>query len=190
MFRSFITASVLAFAITAPAIAADTYVFDPTHAAVELRYTHMGFSRQSIKLVPSAGEVTIDEADLSKSSVNVTFDMTKANSGYAIFDEHLAGEGLFDSKKYPTATFKSTKVDVTGADTAKVTGDLTIKGITKPVTLDVKLNKKGAHPFSQKPTVGFSATTQIKRSEFNAGAAVPAVSDEVDISIEIEASAQ
>lgn len=173
--------------MSAPAFAADTYKLEPTHTSVTLQYTHLGFSHPTIKFMSNSGTITIDEADLTKSNVDVVIDVTAINSGVAEFDNHLKAPGFFDAAVYPKATFKSTKVVVTGANTADVTGNLTIKNITKPVTLKVVLNKKGVHPMSQKSTLGFSATTTILRSDFGLNAAVPYVSDEVAISIEVEA---
>jgi len=105
------------------------------------------------------------------------------------FNTHLNSAEFFDSAKFPTASFKSTKVEAAGKDKLKVTGDLTIKGITKPVVLDVTLNKAADHPMKKTPSIGFDATAMVKRSDFGLGAYAPMVSDEVRLTITTEADA-
>jgi polyisoprenoid-binding protein YceI len=190
MLKTLLAASVLAFGLTAmsPVVAADTYKFDALHTAVTMQYTHFGYSHPTIKLTGASGSVTLDEADPSKSSVEVTFDLTHLKSGFDMFDGHLAAEGFFNTAAFPTATFKSTSVVVTGPKTAKVTGDLTVKGVTHPVTLDVTFNYKAEHPMLKRTAVGFSATGTVLRSQFNLGAYTPMVSDEVQLYIEAEAN--
>jgi polyisoprenoid-binding protein YceI len=186
-FQHILAASAVMLALSAPAFAADVYHLEPTHTSVTMQYTHLGFSHPTIKLMSNSGTITIDEADLSKSALDVSIDMTAINSGVAEFDKHLNSPGFFDTAVFPKATFKSTKVVVTGATTADVTGNLTVKNVTRPVVLKVTLNKKGVHPISKKQAIGFSATTTISRSEFGLNAYVPFVSDEVTIAIETEA---
>ncbi len=108
-------------------------------------------------------------------------------TGIPKLDEHMRGEDFFDTAKYPTATFVSDKVTVTGADTAKVQGMLTLHGVTKPVTLNVKLNKAAMSPITNKMTAGFTATAVIKRSDFGMNTYLPNLGDEVKLSIEVEA---
>jgi polyisoprenoid-binding protein YceI len=98
----------------------------------------------------------------------------------------MKGEKLFDTQKFPEATFKSTKIEKTGEKTGKVTGDLTIKGVTKPVTLDVTLNFSGAHPMSKKATLGFGASGTVKRTDFGVSQAAPFVSENVSLEIQTE----
>lgn len=173
--------------LATPAFAADTYKIDPSHTSVDVQYTHLGFSHPVIRFMSADGTITLDEKDPSKSQVNVSIDVTKVNSGVEVFDGHLKSGNWFNVEKFPKATFVSTKVVVTGENTADVTGDLTIKGVTKSVTLKVKLNKKGLHPMLAKSFVGFTATAQLKRSDFDLGAYAPAVSDEFEMRIEVEA---
>jgi len=185
-FKSFIAAAaVVAIFAGAPAFAADTLKLDARHTAVTFTYTHGGFSHMTGKFMNAAGSVTLDQAAPANSSVEVSFDVSGVNTGVSGLDDHLKTADFFDVAKYPTATFKSTKVEVTGADTAKVTGDLTLHGVTKPVTLDVKLNKQS----DDKKKAGFSATTSIKRSDFGITKLVPIVSDQIDLAIEAEAAA-
>ena len=114
-------------------------------------------------------------------------DATSVDSGFPVFNEHLRGEDFFDTAKYPTATFKSTKVIFEGDKPSAIEGDLTIKGITKPVTLTVTSFHAMPHPMRKKDAIGANAFTVIKRSEFNAGKHVPYVGDEVRIDIGVEA---
>ena len=175
----------LSLGFAAPSFAADTYTLEPTHTSVTFQWTHFGFSHPSGKFMNAVGSVTLDQAAPAKSSVEVSFAIAGVNTGVPALDKEFQEAGWFDAAKYPNATFKSTKVDVTGKDTAKVTGDLTIHGVTKPVTLDVKLNQLGQE--MGKATVGFTATGTINRSDFGLKQYVPAVSDQIDLSIEAEA---
>lgn len=185
IFKSLIAASAFALFASGSAFAADAYKIDPNHSSVTFQYTHFGFSHPTGKFMNAVGTVNLDKADPSKSSVEVSFDVAGVNTGVPALDAHLKTPDFFDAAKFPTATFKSTKVVVTGKDTAKVTGDLTIHGVTKPVTLDVKLNKLDLN-MMKKEDAGFTATATIKRSDFGMGNYVPAVSDQVDLYIEAE----
>ncbi len=195
VFKSLLAVSALAFAVAGPAFAADTYKLDPNHTSVTFQYTHMGFSHPTGKFMNAVGSVTLDEANPSASHVEVSFDISGVNTGVPGLDEHLKSPDFFDAAKFPTATFKSTHVDVVApADPsakptqAKVTGDLTIHGMTKSVTLDVTLNQEGSNPMMKTPEAGFTATTTINRSDFGMDKYVPMVSDQIDIAIEAEAN--
>ncbi len=183
----FATAAVVMFAMPVAAQAAETYNFDPNHTNINWNANHFGFSNPSGRFGLKEGTLVLDDAAPANSSVNVTIDVTGLVTGIPKFDEHLKSADFLDAEKFPEATFKSTNVE-TGADnTAKVTGDLTLHGVTKPVVLDVKLNKQGENPMSKIKSVGFSGKTVIKRSEFGIDKYVPNVSDEVTIAIEAEA---
>lgn len=186
IFKSVIAASAFALFASASAFAADVYKIEPGHTSVTFQYTHFGFSHPTGKFMNAVGSVSLDKADPSKSSVEVSFDIAGVNTGVPALDTHLKSADFFDAAKFPTATFKSTKVTPTGKDTAKVDGNLTIHGVTKPVTLDVKLNKLDVHPMMKKEDAGFTATATIKRSDFGMGNYVPAVSDQIDLYIEAE----
>lgn len=175
----------------APAVAAitavsGTYQLDPTHTDVLAQWTHFGFSQPSAHFGISEGTLVYDAADVGKSSVQVTMPITGMNSFVAKLDEHLASGDFFDAAKFPNATFKSTSVAAAGTNKLTVTGDLTIKDITRPVTLDVTLNGAGEHPMLKKQAIGFSATATIKRTDFGVGAYAPNVSDEVQLRITTE----
>ena len=174
----------------APAIAAQsgTYVLDPMHTIVLAQWNHMGFSNPSLNFANGTGQLVYDAANPAASSVQVTFPLSGITSFTPEFDTHLASGDFFDSAKFPEATFKSTSVAANGTNKFTVTGDLTIKGISKPVTLDVTLNGAGPHPMTKAPSIGFDATGTVKRSDWGLDYAAPAVSDEVTLRITTEAS--
>lgn len=180
-----LTAFVSSLAFSAQA--AETYKLDPNHTAITWHVNHFGFSTPSGKFMNVDGQVVLDEVNPALSSVNVTINVADINSGVAKLDEHLKTPDFFDVVKFPTATFTSKKVELTGKNTAKVEGDLTLHGVTKPVILDVKLNQIGENMMKLK-TAGFTASTTIKRSEFGISTYVPNLGDDVKIDIESEAN--
>jgi len=193
MTRAFIPALAVAAVIGLSPLsahaAAETYAMDTTHTSVIWNVGHMGFSFPHGIFSNIEGTLTLDEAVPENSKVDVTIPMNLLATGIAKFDDHLKNKDFFDVEKHPTAKFVSTKVEKTGDKTAKVTGDLTMLGVTKPAVLDVTLNKIGEHPFSKKKAVGFSATTKIKRSDWGVNYGIPNVPDEVELQIEAEAQA-
>jgi polyisoprenoid-binding protein YceI len=164
------------------------YQLESNHAFVVWTANHFGFSDQMGKFPGITGEIIFDEKKMSDSSVNATIDINSLATGSEKFDTHLKSADFFNVKKFPTAKFVSKKVTAVGKNKAKIEGELTLHGVTKPVTLDVKINKKGTSLLTQKETVGFSATSTIKRSEFGMDYATPGVSDEVKLAIEVEAN--
>jgi polyisoprenoid-binding protein YceI len=179
-----------AFVISSKAVLADDnqYKIEPNHTSVVWFANHFGFSNPSGKFTDIDGTVTFDETHPEKSALDVTIKIASLVTGLPKFDDHLKSDDFFDVKKFPTAKFVSTKVKVTGKNKAKVEGDLTMHGVTKPVTLNVKFNKAGANPLSKLQTIGFSATAVITRSEFGLDYAVPGVADAVNLVIEAEAN--
>ncbi|WP_041527093.1 YceI family protein [Paracoccus aminophilus] len=166
---------------------AGTYNFDPDHSSARFEYSHMGFSESHGVVRGITGKITLDPAEPAKSTVEASFPISNILTVSPQLDEHLRGKDLFNSADGSSmVTFKSTKVEPKDGDEAKVTGDLTMNGVTKEVVLEVDLKKAGANPMSGKPAVGFDAETEIKRSDFNLGIFVPAVSDEVKIEISVE----
>jgi polyisoprenoid-binding protein YceI len=137
----------------------------------------------------TTGKVVFD-AEAKKGSVDIVIDMKSVNTGFSDFNEHIQGEDFLDTAKFAQATFKSTKVIFEGDKPQLIEGQLTIKGVTKPVTLTVTSFQAMPHPMLKKPALGANAFTVIKRSEFNAGKYAPYVGDEVRIDIAIEAIAQ
>ncbi len=171
-------------------IASGTYKLDPSHTDVLAQWSHFGYSNPTAHFGNAEGTLVYDAEDVSKSSVEVKLPLTGLNSFTAKFDDHLKSADFFDAAKFPAASFKSTRVESSGTNKLTVTGDLTIKDITKPVTLDVTINGGGEHPMAKVPAAGFDATTTIKRSDFGVGAYAPNVSDEVKIRITTEATGE
>ncbi|RYZ74944.1 MAG: polyisoprenoid-binding protein [Lysobacteraceae bacterium] len=175
------------FAVAGSAFAAPvTYKLDPSHTDVIAQWSHFGFSNPSAHFGNADGTLVYDADNVAGSSVNVTLPLSGLNGFTAKFDEHLRSGDFFDAAKFPSASFKSTKVEDLGGGKLKVTGDLTIKDVTKPVVLDVTLNKAGEN-MQKQPAIGFDASTTIKRTDFGLGLYAPAVSDEVKIRITTEA---
>lgn len=180
------TALLLAASI-APAMAApETFVVEGTHTFPRFSYSHFGYSTQLSRFNKTSGKVIYDKA-AKTGSVDIVIDTKSVDTGYATFDEHIQGEDFLDTAKYPTATFKSTKVNFEGDKPTSIEGLLTLKGVTKPVTLTVSLFHAMPHPMLKKDAIGANAWTVVKRSEFNAGKYAPHVGDEVRIDIAIEA---
>ncbi len=188
-FTRLIAAIGLAVCTSAAVAAPQTYVADPDHTFPRFSYNHLGFSTQVVRFNTTNAKIVLDR-EARTASVDVTIDMRSVDTGSTAFDEHIQAADLFDTAQFPTATFKSTRVVFDGDTPAKIEGDLTIKGITRPVTLAVTAFKAMKHPMLGKEALGADATTVIKRSDFNAGKFAPAVSDEVRIDIAIEAVAQ
>ncbi|WP_151635961.1 YceI family protein [Noviherbaspirillum aerium] len=182
-----IASLLLAASVMAPAFAApDTFVVDTTHSFPRFSYSHFGYSTQLSRFNKTSGKVVLDKA-AKTGSVDIVIDTKSVDTGFSTFDEHIQGEDFLDTAKFPTASFKSTKVNFNGDTPATVEGNLTIKGVTKPVTLTVSSFQAMPHPMLKKDAIGANAYTVIKRSEFNAGKYAPHVGDEVRIDIAVEA---
>ena len=176
------------FAVAGSAFAAPvTYKIDPNHTNVLASWSHFGFSNPSLNFGQADGAIVYDADKVSDSSVQVTLPLTGLSALAEDFYDHLTSADWFDAAKHPSATFKSTKVEAAGEGKLKVTGDLTVKGVTKPVVLDVKLNKAGEQPMAKRAAIGFDATATVKRSDFGLGKYAPNVSDEVSLRITTEA---
>ena len=177
-----------AFALASAPVFAGTYTLDPTHTQVVFSWNHFGYSNPTAQFGKVEGTLNFDEANPTKASVEVKIPLASVNSNVPKLDEHLQKDEFFDSAKYPDATFKSTKVEKgAGKNKLKVIGDLTLHGVTKPVVLDVTVNKVGEHPMRKAPAAGFEASTTVKRSDFGISKYVPMVSDEIKIHITSEA---
>ena len=185
--RKHLTTALVLAAITAPALAApETFVVEGTHTFPRFSYSHFGYSTQLSRFNKTTGKVVYDKA-AKTGSVDIVIDTKSVDTGYATFDEHIQGEDFLDTAKFPTATFKSTKVNFDGEKPASIEGQLTLKGVTKPVTLTVSSFQAMPHPMLKKDAIGANAWTVVKRSEFNAGKYAPYVGDEVRIDLAIEA---
>ncbi len=176
------------FAFTGVAFAAPvSYKIDPNHTNVLASWTHFGFSRPTVNFGQADGTIVYDAENVGASSVQVTLPLKGLSALADDFYDHLTSADWFDAAQYPDATFKSTAVEAAGEGKLKVTGDLTVKGITKPVVLDVTLNNAAEHPMGKRAAIGFDATATVKRSDFGLGKYAPNVSDEVALRITTEA---
>lgn len=162
------------------------YTLDATHGYITFTYSHLGFSNPRVGFNRFDTVLELDSSNPENSTVEVTIDASSIDSRVAEFNEHLNGKDFFNTAEYPTIYFKSTKVEPTGVNSFDVIGDLTILGTTKSVTLATRINKAANHPMRNVPTVGVSASARLKRSDWGLDAYVPAVSDEVELSIEAE----
>jgi polyisoprenoid-binding protein YceI len=168
------------------AAAPETYVIDGAHTFPRFEYSHFGYSNQISRFDKTSGTIVLDRA-AKTGSVDVTIDTTSVNTGFPLFNGHLQGEDFFDTKRFPTITFKSSKLHFVGDKLSAVDGNLTIKGVTKPVTLDVTSFHCMPHPLLKQDACGANAVTRIKRTEFNNGKFAPHVGDEVTLTIAVEA---
>lgn len=187
----FIAATALALALSAaPVLAApQAYKLDPSHSQIVFTFEHLGFSTTSNMFSGINGDISFDQENPANSSVTVSFPVRSLYTGWqARFDDFMS-DRFFDAGEDEMVTFTSTGIEVTGDDTAKITGDLTLNGVTKSVVLDAKLNSAREHPMAKKPYLGFDATTTLLRSDYNVGAFAPAISDEIEVYISIEAAA-
>ena len=165
------------------------YKIDPTHTATVFSWNHFGFSTPSANFTDIQGVIKVDNAKPANSSVEVTIPISSVNTNVPALDKEFQEEAWFNAAKYPNITFKSTKVETKDKKHFKITGDLTVKGVTKPVILDAVLNKQGEHPMAKVPAIGFNATTSFNRSAFGIGNYVPNVGDKITVNITTEATA-
>ena len=186
--KTILAAALLAAGTTFAAAAPQTYTIDPSHAQVIFSYNHLGFSTTYGMFSGFEGTVTLDEEDPSASAIEITIPVDSMITGWDARNDHFLSADFFNVAEAPIATFTSTAVEPTGENTANITGDLTINGVTVETTLEATVNQIGPNPVNQAQTAGLSATTTVLRSDFNLGAFAPAVSDEVELIIEIEAT--
>lgn len=180
-------ASLISIIAIPSAFALDTYQLDSEHSYVNFKISHFGFSKPTGKWFAN-GELLLDETHPENSKVNITIDVASIVTGITALDDHLRSKDFFDVKKYPRATFVSHAVNLKDKEHAEVSGVLTVHGVSKPVTLQVKLNRYAVSPMTDKLTAGFTATAQIKRSEFGITTYLPGLGDEVELAIEVEAA--
>jgi polyisoprenoid-binding protein YceI len=184
----------LALAASLPGLAAaevSSWTIDPAHTSSQFSVRHLVISTVRGHFGKTTGTLSLDEKDLSKSAVEATIDVTSIDTRVADRDAHPKAPDFFDAAKYPTMTFKSTKVQKAGKGKLKVTGDLTIKGTTKPVVLDVSYTPAAITDMRGASRRGFSASTKINRKDFGLNwskvvEAGPVVGDEVTITIDAE----
>jgi polyisoprenoid-binding protein YceI len=163
-----------------------SYVLDKTHGYITFSYNHLGFSTPQVGFRSFDVAMELDSANIENSEVTVMIDATSLDSRVEVFNGHLNGENFFDTANYPEITFVSTGIKSTGENTFDLTGDLTLKGTTLPVTLHATLQKADLHPMRKVPTIGVTAHTAVSRTAFGMERGVPAISDEVEIFISVE----
>lgn len=165
-----------------------SYKLDPAHTMVLFSWNHFGFSNPTADLGLGEGTLVFDEQHPAKSSVEVSLPLANLDTHVPALDKHLQKADFFDAAKYPVVTFKSTQVQPLGGHKFKVTGELTVHGVTRPVVLDATLNKVGTHPLTKAQSIGFDAVATLKRSDFGVAAYVPNVGDQITIRITTEGS--
>ena len=180
-----IAASISTAAIAAP----ETYVIDGNHTLPRFSYSHFGYSTQLSRFDKTSGKIVLDRT-AKTGSVDVTISTTSVNTGIPLFNEHIQGEDFLNTEKFPTATFTSNKVNFDGDKPSSIDGTLTLKGISKPVTLTVTSFMCMPHPMLKKDACGANATAIVKRTDFNMGKHAPYVGDEVTITLPVEAIKQ
>ncbi len=176
-----IVAGVSSLAVAAP----EVYVIDNSHTFSRFEYSHFGYSNQLSRFDSTTGKITLDRV-AKTGSVDVVIDAKTVSTGSTLFNSHIQGEDFLDTAKFPTITYKSTKFNFDGDKLASVDGNLTIKGVTKPVSLTVTSFQCMPHPMMKKDACGANAVAKIKRSEFNAGKYAPYVGDDVTLTFAVE----
>jgi polyisoprenoid-binding protein YceI len=176
----------LMFISSAALAAPETYVIDTNHSKPRFSYNHLGYSTQLSRFDKISGKIMIDKA-AKQGAMNVTIDTTSVSTGFDLFNEHIQKADFFDTAKFPTATFASSKLNFNADKLSSIDGTLTIKGISKPVTLTVSSFMCMPHPMLKKEACGANASAVVKRSDFNMGKSVPYVGDEVTIDLPVEA---
>ena len=184
--RSILAAALMLATLSAHATG---YTFEPNYTQGIARWLHLGFSNPTLQFGQGTGSLEFDPADLGEAAVTVTLPLDKFTTGVPDLDEHLRSDDFFDTTKYPIASFKSTRVEKgTAPGRYRISGEFEIHGVKKPVVLDAKLNSIGVNPRNSLPTIGFDATTTLKRSDFGLGRFVPQVSDDIRVEITVEAA--
>ena len=181
-----ILAAACALALSAPALAADSYTADPTHTYPSFEISHLGFSTTRGVFKKSTGRITLDAAART-GRIEVSIDTASVDTGLDKRDEHLRGPDFFDVQKFPAMSFSASQLSFNGDKLTGARGELTLLGVTRPVTLAIDHFVCGAHPMNKKAMCGANATTTIKRSEWGMTKYVPALGDDVKIAIQIEA---
>ena len=182
----------LAFAalvLASSPVFATTYTLEPNYTQGVLRWDHLGFSYPAAQFAQGTGTLEFDSMEPSMSSIKVTIPIASLSTGVPDLDEHLKSEDFFEVAKFPTATFVSTRVEKSKEmNRFKVTGNLTIRTVTRPVTLEVTLLKIGKNARTEVESIGFDARGTLKRSDFGLGAFVPQVSDEIQLLVTTQAA--
>lgn len=186
--KSTLLAAALALGATGAFAAPEKYTLDPSHSQVVFSYNHLGFSTTFGMFSGFEGEIMFDQEDPASSSVNVSMPVMSMFTGWEKREAHFFSDDFFGAKEGDLVTFTSTGIEVTGDNSAKITGDLSMNGVTQSVVLDATLNQAAGNPLKDgQAWAGFDAKTTLKRSDFDLGKFAPNVSDEVEVMISIEA---
>jgi polyisoprenoid-binding protein YceI len=188
MKKILLAAALIGTAATSAFAAPEKYTLDSSHSQILFSYNHLGYSTTWGMFSGFEGEIMFDQEDPANSSVSVSMPVKSMFTGWEARFNHFMSDDFFGAADDEMVSFISTGIEVTGEDTAKITGDLTLNGVTKSVVLDAKLNKVGEHPMAKKPWAGFDATTTLVRSEYELGQFAPFVGDEVEVKISVEAT--
>jgi polyisoprenoid-binding protein YceI len=188
---SLVVASLVAASLVLPGFArAADYAIDPTHTHVIFKVDHLGFAKMVGIFSDVGGTIGFDPANVAASSLKITIKTDSLTTQFAQRDKDLKGADWFNVTEFPEMIFVGKSYQKTGDKTGTVTGDLTLHGVTRPVTLNVTLNKLAENPLVKKEEAGFSATATLKRSDFGMKTFIPAIGDEVQIELEVEAYKQ
>jgi polyisoprenoid-binding protein YceI len=186
MLKSLFTALAISIALPVSAFAADSYTVDSYHTFPHFSINHLGFSTLQGRFDKTTGTVTLDRA-AKTGSVNISIETGSVSTGYVKRDEHLKSPDFFNAAEFPAITYKSTAMHFKGDKPASVDGNLTIAGVTKPVTLTIDAFNCGTNPMNKKEECGAAASAQIKRSDFGVKYGLPVIGDDVKLVFEIEA---
>ena len=185
--KSFVLATAVAgLGAASISSAAETYKIDKAHADLLFSIEHAGFTHKHGWFRDFDGTLQYDAAKAVDSKIDVTVRTDSVETGLAARDDELKGAAFFDSAKFPEMRFVSTKVVPGKNQELRIEGDLTLHGVTKPITLNAKLNKAGPNPFDQTPMLGFSGAGSIKRSDFGVTNLIPVVGDLITIAFDVE----
>ena len=187
--RYFTTLGLTVFYVLASQAASagpQTYQLEPTHVDLLFAINHLGFSWKHGSFRALTGTLSFDADHPEASQVTIAIKADSIDTAFAPRDKDLKGEHFLDTAKFPDIEFHSTRITRSGADAFTVVGDLTLHGVTRPIELQAKLNGVGANPFDKKPTVGFSVSGSLKRSDFGISALMPAIGDVVTITADAE----
>jgi polyisoprenoid-binding protein YceI len=185
--KAFVASMLLWGISTAMPASAQTYQIDPVHSSLLFRVKHMDTAYVYGMFTSMKGTVVVDEANPARSSINIEVDANSVYTHNEQRDNHLRSPDFFNTRQFPTITFKSTQVRRINANTVQVRGDLTIRGVTRPITANVTLTGKGKNP-QGKDIIGFETTFTIRRSEFGIRYGLPGLGDEVQVTLSIEAA--
>lgn len=184
--RSSLVALLLAASLPLSAYAADSYTIDPPHTFPRFMISHLGFSTMQGRFDKTSGKITLDRA-AKKGTMDISIEAGSISTGFAKRDEHLRSPDFFNAVEFPTITYKSSSIKFKGDVPASVEGELTLLGVTKPVTLSIDEFKCGSNPMNKKDECGAAASAQFKRSDFGMKFGLPGIGDDIKLVFEVEA---